>query len=602
MKNITYQQAQQRQYDVIIIGGGFAAGILTRALNGSGKRILVVEAGDGVVTDFDAHMHHVEQYMVANAKIPNAPFPNSNNAPQPLVTDVRQITPDHPDTTGYFVQTGPYPFESTYTRRLGGTSLHWFGSCPRMLPEDFEMQSRFGRGVDWPWSYDELLPYYAMAEREIGVSANVEDQTYHGIHFEDDYVYPMHRIPPTYLDQWFCKGLDGMVDNDGDEPRQVMIRSIPQARNSTPNDEYNNGEGYEPVGAVGNPGIGKRCMGNSSCIPICPIQARFNILKSFERSQGDVLHKAVATTLNIDSDTGRITGVNLKIWYDQSPEHINITLSAPTIVLAANAIENAKLLLASGACKNNDALGRNLMDHPAILSWGLAPEDIGAFRGPGLTSTLVTYRGGAFRQDRAAFVFEIGNWGWQWPKNEPIGTVEDQVDRANAFGPSLRRNVHHIISRQIRVDLMTEQLPMANNRVTIDPAYRDQLGNYRPILSYDVDQYTQDGMVFGRAFTQRVFERLGVSDHTAYSTEDPGYFTNHGEGYAWSGVGHVAGTHRMGTCGSDAVVNRYQRAFDHDNLFIVGCGSLPTLGTSNPTLTMAALLFATAEHILKGNH
>lgn len=602
MNRVEYQEALQKTYDVLIVGGGFAAAILARSLSEAGRSILVLEAGAGHVDAFEEHVQHVKTYMKAGAKIPNSPFPMSPNAPQPLVTDVQPIRDGQVDIKGYFVQKGPYPFESTYTRRVGGTSLHWFGSCPRMLPEDFAMQSNFGRGVDWPWSYDELLPYYAMAEREIGVSANVEDQTYKGIYFEDAYVYPMHRIPPSYLDQWFTQGLEGMVEYEGDTAYEILIRSIPQARNSIPNTAYADGQGYQPIGAVGDPGIGTRCMGNSSCIPICPIQARYNALKSFHRSTGDIVHKAVATRLHFNSQTGRITGVDAKVWHrEESPENIQVQFSAPIVILAANAIENAKLLLASDACKSSDQVGRNLMDHPAILSWGYAPQNIGAFRGPGLTSTLVTYRGGEFRKERAAFVFEIGNWGWQWPKNEPIGTVQDCVDQKNLLGPSLRKTLSNQLSRQVRVDLMTEQLPSSENRVTLDPSYRDALGNYRPVLSYNVDAYTRQGMCFGRSFTRRVFERLGIEDHTFYSPDDPGYFQERGQSYAWSGVGHVAGTHRMGTHRKEAVVDRYQRAFDHENLYIVGCGSMPTLGTSNPSLTMAALLYATAEHILKRN-
>jgi len=41
------------------------------------------------------------------------------------------------------------------------------------------------------------------------------------------------------------------------------------------------------------------------------------------------------------------------------------------------------------------------------------------------------------------------------------------------------------------------------------------------------------------------------------------------------------------------------RTWDHENLFLAGCGNMPTLGTSNPTLTMTALAFKSAEAILR---
>jgi choline dehydrogenase-like flavoprotein len=47
------------------------------------------------------------------------------------------------------------------------------------------------------------------------------------------------------------------------------------------------------------------------------------------------------------------------------------------------------------------------------------------------------------------------------------------------------------------------------------------------------------------------------------------------------------------------VVDADQRSWEHRNLFVVGSGSFPTMGTSNPTLTMAALALRTSEHLVK---
>ena len=55
----------------------------------------------------------------------------------------------------------------------------------------------------------------------------------------------------------------------------------------------------------------------------------------------------------------------------------------------------------------------------------------------------------------------------------------------------------------------------------------------------------------------------------------------------------------MGTSRSTSVVDPDERTWDHDNLYLVGCGNMPTLGTFNPTLTIAALAFRAAERILK---
>ena len=55
----------------------------------------------------------------------------------------------------------------------------------------------------------------------------------------------------------------------------------------------------------------------------------------------------------------------------------------------------------------------------------------------------------------------------------------------------------------------------------------------------------------------------------------------------------------MGSDRTDSVVDPEMRTWDHKNLFLAGCGNMPTLGTSKPTLTMAALAFKSAEAILR---
>jgi choline dehydrogenase-like flavoprotein len=54
----------------------------------------------------------------------------------------------------------------------------------------------------------------------------------------------------------------------------------------------------------------------------------------------------------------------------------------------------------------------------------------------------------------------------------------------------------------------------------------------------------------------------------------------------------------MGTNKSNSVVNSEQRSWDHENLYLVGGGSLPSIGTSNVTNTIAALCFRSAKSMI----
>ena len=86
-----------------------------------------------------------------------SPFPENPNAPMPKSTDVRKHVAGETDASAYLVQRARFATDTTYTRVAGGTTMHWEGKTPRMLPEDFEMQTRFGQGRDWPLGYDDRV-------------------------------------------------------------------------------------------------------------------------------------------------------------------------------------------------------------------------------------------------------------------------------------------------------------------------------------------------------------------------------------------------------------------------------------------------------------
>ena len=623
------------EYDVVIVGGGISGALLANKLVRKNKSVLLLEAGtESGITDGHyqkTYDSYIDRFYTQLAKVPNSPYANNPFAPQSNVLDITKIDPPKPDSSGYYVQYGPLPFSSTNTRSLGGTTLHWLGICLRMLPNDFTMKSDYGYGVDWPIEYKDLKGYYEEAELEIGVSADVEDLRYPGAGknyfgkfeypegYEEEgpiknkgkkYIFPMHKIPPSHFDIYLEERIKGMTFQNGDEAIEIDVVSIPQGRNSDPNFDYRDprtGYRYHPQGAVGTPHIGERCEGNSSCIPICPVQAKYNANKtlsnalSYKNNPVKLQSQSVVSKLNIDPDSGNITGVEYKS-YIKAGDSDGIKsgiAKAKMYVLACSSIENAKIMLASGAGKTSDQVGRNLMDHPYLLTWGLAAEPVGPFRGPFSSSGIPSFRDGKFRNRHAAFRTDIGNWGWNFPTGSPVTNVEEMVSQQNMYGKKLRRGLYDAIQPQFRFGFLIEQLPEASNRVQIDPNYKDHLGNYRPVIHYDLSEYEKAGMATAKAFSDQIMQRIGAANYTSYPPSDPAYFEYEGQGYAYHGSGHIVGTHRMGTTKKNSVVDKNQRSWDHKNLYVVGCGSMPTIGTSNPTLTMAALALQAGDHILK---
>jgi choline dehydrogenase-like flavoprotein len=601
MNIITPEKAEKTDYDVVIVGGGISGAIVAKTLTLAGKRCLIVEAGTGTGSDYQGYLDYLNTYYTATIKIPNAPYPVNPNAPEPLVTDVAKT----PSDKGYFVQRGPLPFSSSYTRYLGGTTLHWLGTSLRMLPEDFRLKTLYGVGIDWPIDYQELEPWYRKAELELGVSANVEEQSYLGVTFPPDYVYPMHGLPPSWSDKQLARRIDGMQVEDDGKRYTLKVRGTPASRNSIPNDAYDQGRGYTPKGAVGNNNVGHRCMGNSSCVPICPIQAKYNALKTLDTANPeklDIVLQSVAYQLVIDPQSKAISGVKFKHYQQpENPSYSLHTVRGKRYVLAAHAVANAVLLLASGACKGNDLVGRHLMDHPELLTWGLTKETpLWPLRGPLATSGIEDVRGGSFRKYHAPYRFEMGNDGWLWPDQAPSKDVITLVDDEQQYGKALREKLKDRVSRQFRFGILVEQLPEYDNRVTIDPAYKDALGNYRPIIHYDLSPYTRAGFASAYDMSMKIFDRADIVNCSTYSEKDAGAFIcPDGRTLTFNGAGHFAGTHCMGDSPASSVVDKYQRTWEHPNLYLVGCGNMINMGTSNPTLTMSALTCWAAHNILQ---
>ena len=624
-------QVEQETYDVVIVGGGITGAIMARVLTESAWRdkkvisVLILEAGPPSPYSDPGYQAHVDTFHGALIKVPNSPYPPSASAPNPGIPGEE-----------YYLQEGPLPFGSDNTRYLGGTTLHWMGISLRMMPTDFTMCDSYGQGVNWPISYRDLRSDYEKAEWEIGVSGNVEDQKrIYGVgddYFRRGYDFPMEGLPTSYLDSVFTQGIgrDYKHRLDG-KSYPVELIPIPQARNAKPRsgikDPRNylaagrsakNDGTYQPTGSPDEPvtGTGQRCEGNASCIPICPARAKYTALKTLGEVGAlarnpsirvDVVSRAVVSEVLTD-DKNNVTQLVVKKYQDDRVAFADtVRVNGQFFVLAGSAIENAKILLNSHTregkvvANHSDQLGRNLMDHPFVLTWGQSKDPVWPFRGPGVTSDL-PMRDGAFRKKHAAFRTDISNWGWGLAAGSPESDLGELLPAPKSNSEpytefkSLRKRLAERLNSQIVMGYLIEQLPDANNRVTLRDNWVDGLGIPKPVLHYDIDDYSRAGVEAAFDLTTAVFDKMGAKDHTGPLRIGVN-FTYKDKAYSYIGAGHIMGTHRMGPSRDDSVVNSYQQSWDHGNLYITGCGSMPTAGTSNPTLTAAALSIRSGQHL-----
>ena len=603
-------RTRQERYDAVIVGSGFAGANLAWLLARAGKRVLILEAGPGLDT---THDDLLERYMLATIKTPTAPYPpnagaldpSRTNAPRPT-TEALLFAWNDPARSYLEHAPGSLPFGSTSERLAGGTGNHWMGTAIRMDGADFTLRSTYGHGLDWPLGYDDLEPYYRQAEQLIGVAGDRDEQEeVNGIPYGAGYAYPQGPIPPSHGDRLFQARVDGTAIAP-DSPAVARTTSTPAGRNAGP---FMN---RSP------------CRGSTSCTPICPVRAKYDprvtLRMALDTGRVELLAKAVVDAVHVD-DAGAVTGLHYLTYDDVSvPAASGLTgegvVAAGVYVLAAHAIENARILLNTErvtgrpVANSSGLVGRHLMDHPVYLAWGLTPAatPFYGYRGPQSTSGIETLRDGPFRRRRAAWRMEIGNGGWTWPIGDPYVTGTDFLYGRNdsAVNPDRRilanrtfaSTVNDILTRQFRLAFLVEQEANPSNRVELSDAWTDNLGIPRPRITYGVSDYVRAGFASARAATARIMALLGATDHTVTRDAAPTAFRYDGEDYNYQGAGHMCGTHVMGSAPGNSVVNAWQRTWDHPNLYLAGCGSMPSVGTQNPTLTMLALACRTADDIL----
>ena len=670
-------------YDVVIVGAGISGALLAKRLGESGHRVLILEAGDEIKPNNNSYM---TRYYESASKVPESPYtpeifvdppraasdtvgrltrgtrsdadlvtPDLVNAGRPTVLSVSLRAWQVPDKAhwdkelqnkcdwksdaNYFVQTGALPFASTYERIAGGTARHWLGISLRHLPNDFQMghsyvtyTDRNGKPTAWPqWpkgcQYADLLPWYDQAEREIGVSGDAAVQHDFETQFDGggapSHGYPMAAIPLSYAD----KVLDARLtmnnvrfpfeDKDG---VALRVTPIPAARNSEPFDRR------------------RACAGNSSCIPICPIQAKYDptitLRDALNTGNVTILYRSVACNVATRRGKGSSGSDVVQIEflrYRDEMKGINLTCkaTAKVYVLAANAIETPRLMLMSNAgagvtVTEGCPVGRYLMDHPFYIASALAAEPVYPYRGPLVTGGIESMRDGKFRKDHAAFRCDVSNTGWSLSSHgtvqalaedlirgenssgaNPLPTSEVKKPVAPKAGSNLLEALQALLTRQVSLGFLVEQTPDPENLVRLSNKV-DGLGLPRPEIQYDFSNYTKQGLATAAAVAAGIFHALGWEAYPDEPPIAPGKsaaddgcsFEFQGKRIRYMGAGHIAGTCRMGEEGpSSSVVDSNLRVWDVKNLYILGSAVFPTIGTANPTLTIAALALRMADHL-----
>ncbi|HEX7650776.1 MAG TPA: GMC family oxidoreductase [Noviherbaspirillum sp.] len=503
---------------VVIIGTGAGGGTLANELAQRGVKVVSLEAG--------------KHYTLADIE----------NDEWGMFNKISWL--DKRISAGGWHHTKTYPnLPAWIVKGVGGSSVHWAGLALRFQPHEFKTRTTYGHQpganiLDWPVSYDEIAPYYDLAEKKMGVAGTKASG--------------LPLLPENNHYKVIAAGA-----------RKVGYKNIVRstAINSKPYDS--------------RPG----CMQIGFCMQGCKIGAKWSTLyteipKAIATGRVELRPESMALKIEHDAK-GKVTGV---LYADKNgKQHFQ---KARIVCVAGNSIESPRLLLNSassmfpdGLANSSGQVGRNYMNHSTAAAASIYEKPVYMYRGTAIAAVVADearndpsrgFVGGYYLEGlslglpfMAAFL-KPGGWG------RDLTSALEMYDHMTC------------------VWVCGEDQAREDNRITLHPTERDQYGLPVPVVSktYSANDnaLAAHGLKQWRALSEAVGAKR-VIDMPPYPAS------------------HNMGTNRMSAKASDGVVNQWGQAHDVKNLFVSDGSQFTSSGACNPTLTIVALAIRQAEYI-----
>ena len=519
--------------DVVIIGAGASGAAAAWFLARKGHRVVVLEQGGW--TRPESTLSDQEDWEYHRLRTVN---PNPN---------VRAAESDYP-----IVDTDT-PIRPLLFNGVGGSTILWSAHFPRFHPSDFRVRTLDGVADDWPVTYDELMPYYELNDRMMGVSGLAGD--------------PAHpprsarQSPPVPL------GLGGARLADAFDRLGWHWWPADTAVNSRP---------YRGRSA---------CNACGPCELGCPNGSKASVDVTYWpaalRAGVELVTHARAREITVGAD-GRATGVT---YLDRDGrEHHQ---AGATVMLAANAIGTARLLLLSRSGPHPDGLGnaegqvgRHLMHHPIATVTGVFDDRLDGYEGTTACSIMSMQFYGTQRDEDFVRGYKL----------QALRSHGPALTAAGGFGLGMPWGVEHhgrfaeVFGRTVSLTVTAEDLPDPDNRVMLDPTVVDGSGIAAPSLHYRVSENSRRILAHGIDRATEVMQTAGAREVLVSPLLEQGGF-------------HLMGTARMGTDPTRSVVDRYGRVHGVPNVLVVDGGTFTTGGAMNPTSTIQAVALWVADHL-----
>lgn len=552
--------------DAVIVGVGWAGGIISAELTKKGFKVVGLERGKERKTS---------DFLTGHDELK---FVQRNELMQDLSKDTLTFRNKNSE------EALPMRKMSAFTlgTGVGGAGVHWNGVTHLFLDYDFQIRTktieRYGESKipedmtlqDWGITEEMIDPYFQKFVMMAGTSGEQN-------HFRPrtwDYPNPpMMKTPKMkrFIETTEKMGLHPFVSPSG---------NLSQA--------YENPDGIKR-GA---------CEYCSFCDHFgCEYGAKSDPLVTVlpvAHATGNFELRAHSNVLEVLHTNGKASGVRY-INVQTGEEFIQ---EAEVVILSAYTFTNTKLLLNSKVGKPYDpitqtgAVGKNYADHFLSMAFGFFDnEQFNDYAGAGaLGVSLDDYHGDYFDHTDLDFIHG-GCISLTQVGTRPIGSNLVPLGTPG-WGKDFKKQSLHYFNRQMMVFSQTAMMPNRYNYLSLDPTYKDEFG--MPLLRMTVN-YAQTDHNAHKFMTQKcleIMENLGADDIMAFDQMGDyniGAFVPE----------HSIGGTIMGTDPETSVVNNYSQVWDVNNVFVLGASTFANQSGVNPTGTLGALAYRAAEGIEK---
>ena len=556
--------------DVVIVGAGAAGGVIAAELAKAGLRVIGLERGPRLTTkDFaprDELRFFQRQDLRPNVKRQPVTLRLNKNA---RAVPLRQISMGN---------------------NAGGGTVHYGAVSWRFHEDDFRARShtieRYGAKAipedsslaDWPMTYAELEPFYDKAEYEIGISGKAGNVQGRKIAGGNVFEAPRQReypLPPLADDQ------SGLLFDEAAKKLGLHPFSAPHA-------------------IISQPYMGRQaCTYCGFCQAFgCHVGAKSSILvtklpEADATGNFKLITNAMCYRVNSDN-SGRATGVSYF-----GPDGSDNTIEAEIVVLAPFIYDNTRLLLLSktarfpdGLANSSGQVGKHIMAHIGAKVYAAFDNRyVNNFMGPNAQKHAL--------DDFNADNYDHGNAGFIRGSQIAVATAATEggplasslglepPHGTPTWGAAFRDFFAKYYARTVVLMSETENLAYPDQTIDLDPDVRDAWGLPAPRITYN---WRRPNELKAVAFIHDKLEEMARVMGATHVWRAP---------LGGGGPGpHTQGGTRMGTDPKTSVVNRYSQSWDVPNLFIVGSSTNPSMSGFNPTLTIEAVAYMSADAIV----